>query len=260
MKIQTHLLSGAGNTFHILFIHQPLQDWYSQLSLVERKKIVRSVCERYSADGFIFLHVQNKEGAFNWDFYNKDGSEAEMCGNASRCVGFYIHQILQQQSSFWLLNTKAGLLQISVEHDLYKVGMTPIQILQSKHGFFCDTGVPHLILEITDFQNYHQYKEKAALLRAHTDFLPKGTNVTLVQLDTDKNKLKAVSFERGVEDFTEACGTGAVAAAMYNLMKRGSLKTQVEMPGGTLMMDLADLSQPKMIGPAILKGTFEYEV
>ena len=260
MKIKTHLLSGAGNTFHILFVHQQLLGWYKQLSLVDRQTIVRSVCEKYPADGFIFLHDQNIEGSFSWDFYNKDGSEAEMCGNASRCVGFYIHQILQKQSAFWLLNTKAGLLEIAFEQDLYKVGMTPIQILQSKHGFFFDTGVPHLILEVTDFQNYHQYKEKSAHLRGHKDFLPKGTNVTLVQLGADINKLKAVSFERGVENFTEACGTGAAAAAMYNLMKRGSLKTQVEMPGGTLMMDLSDLRKPKMIGPAILKGTFEYEV
>lgn len=260
MKIKTYLLSGAGNTFHILFIHQQLLEWYNHLLLPERQMIVRSVCKMYPSDGFIFLHNQNAEGVFTWDFYNNDGSEAEMCGNASRCVGYYIHQILHQQSSFWVLKTVAGLIQITVEQNLYKVGMTPIQILSSKHGFFCDTGVPHLIIEIADFQNYRQYKQQASQLRAHSDFSPKGTNVTFVQLDGDKNKMQAVSFERGVEDFTEACGTGAAAAAMYNLMKRGSLKTQVEMPGGTLMMDLVDLNQPKMIGPALLKGTFEYEV
>ncbi len=142
--------------------------------------------------------------------------------------------------------------------------MSAIKSQPSALGFFCDTGVPHLVIESTDahlLKNLNKdLKKKASILRNHPEFLPKGTNVTFVYLEGDLAKMKAASFERGVEDFTQACGTGAMAAAYFNLTKRGITETQVEMPGGTLNMNLLDLNKPIMVGPAELLGSFKHEI
>ena len=252
MKIKTHLISGAGNTFHIANQSQAAA-WPKVL----KKQFANKVCSATPADGFIFL---KNDKVLSWDFFNNDGSDAEMCGNATRCVGLYLSEILREQKSKWALQTAAGVIEIEkIAIDQFKIIMTEIQIFESSKGFFCDTGVPHLIQEIAQFQDYRQLKSDAAFLRNNSEFQPHGTNVTYVELLPNKNQLRAVSYERGVEDFTEACGTGAMAAAAYNLMKRGSAQTQVEMPGGTLMMDLTDMKRPIMIGPAKLIGTYEYE-
>ncbi len=257
MKIKTHLISGAGNIFHIAF---GSQDAFADQNISEAKKkeLTRLACIKNKADGFIFLQKPNQ---FEWFFYNNDGSNAEMCGNATRCVGYYIKNILNESANQWNLKTRAGMIEIkSLSPESYQIAMTPIRVFSSLRGGYYDTGVPHLILEIENFEEYPQLRKDASLLRFDPEFQPRGTNVTYVKFGKDKTKLQAVSFERGVEDFTAACGTGAMAAAMYNLIKRGSDQTQVEMPGGTLMMDLSDLQKPKMTGPAVLLGKFEYEI
>ena len=97
-------------------------------------------------------------------------------------------------------------------------------------------------------------------LRNHISFAPQGTNVTYIEKLIQPDKIKAVSYERGVEDFTQACGTGAMAAAFYNFKKHAAIETNVEMPGGMLIMNLADLKKPIMTGPAVLVGSKEYEI
>lgn len=257
MKIKTHLISGAGNIFHVAFGAQN-EFAHEQISEAKKKEMARLACKENKADGFIFLQ---KSESYQWYFYNNDGSNAEMCGNATRCVGYYIKNVLKDSETYWKLSTQAGNIDIQfINEETYRICMTPIQILNSVHGAFFDTGVPHLIQELEVFTDYKKMKQAAATLRFHPDFQPRGTNVTYVKFSSHADRLRAVSYERGVENFTEACGTGAMAAAMYNLIKRGSQQTQVEMPGGTLMMDLSDLKKPKMSGPAVLLGKFEYEI
>ena len=76
---------------------------------------------------------------------------------------------------------------------------------------------------------------------------------------TNPEKISAVTFERGVEDFTQACGTGAVAAGFYLWEKMGRHRSQIYMPGGLLEINLENLSQPKMVGPTEKLGEFDYE-
>lgn len=262
IKLKTELISGAGNTFHIAFAQSA--DFFNAAdSHALMQKIAKQVCEKDKADGFILLE-QESPNKFQWYFFNNDGSDAEMCGNATRCVGYFITNNLKQTNSPWMLSTKAGEIQISAEGTKqFQVKMSPIQKLNSSRGFFCDTGVPHLVLEFSKkdlFLNLNEeLKVKSSQLRFHPEHQPRGTNVTYVELSEDPKKLKAVSFERGVEDFTAACGTGAMAAAYFNLAKRSISETAVEMPGGTLMMNLSNLESPIMTGPAEKLGSFEYE-
>lgn len=254
MKIKTYQLSGAGNTFSITW------DDSQTALLADRPEFVRQVCLKTKTDGFIFLRYKTgSQRYFTWDFYNNDGSKAEMCGNATRCVAYYVKNILKTETPAIKLETIAGPIDIQIhEHD-FEVTMTALQKFEHPKYFWCDTGVPHIVIEIPDFENFQNYKSFCKDLRFHPDFQPRGTNVTLVKLDSNPQKLKAVSYERGVEDFTQACGTGAMAAAYYNLNKRSENETFVEMPGGMLKMNLSDLQKPKMTGPAIQLGEYTYE-
>lgn len=254
MNIRSTLISGAGNTFHIV--------WQSEITdHAEQKKISEDVCKKHLADGFIFLNASaEKPNCYTWDFYNNDGSDAEMCGNATRCVGYFIKNILKNNSEPYYLKTVAGQIQIqSQPHNLFEIQMTEIIELKHSQYFYCDTGVPHIIIEFADFKNYKNYLDYCKNLRFHEDFLPRGTNVTLILKTEDQSIVYAVSYERGVEDFTLACGTGAMAAAFYNLKKYNQIRTQVAMPGGNLIMNLQNLKKPVMIGPAILLGEYNYE-
>lgn len=255
MEIKTALISGAGNTFHVAWQQTPYD-------VAAQKKISSTICAQHTADGFIFLDWQNQaERKFKWSFFNNDGSDAEMCGNATRCVGFFVKNILNLADTDLKLQTVAGEIKIHVlNNSTFQIQMTPVIRKTHTQYFSCDTGVPHIVIESEQFANYRKRRDFCRELRFHTDFAPQGTNVTLVELLHETNQLRAVSYERGVEDFTAACGTGAMAAAFYNLEKRKSTKTQVEMPGGTLMMDLSDLQKPLMTGPAVLLGEYQNEL
>lgn len=251
--ILTHQLSGAGNTFSVTWESSETK------SISDRPMFVRTVCEITKTDGFIFLSWLNEEQHhIQWDFYNNDGSMAEMCGNATRCVAFYAKNIIHIEGNHLKLQTIAGIIDIKIlDKELFEVKMTAVQKFNHPNYFWCDTGVPHIVIEVPNYENYHDLKSYCRELRFHPDFQPRGTNVTLVKLDTAANKMKAVSYERGVEDFTEACGTGAMAAAYYNLNKRGQFETLVEMPGGLLKMNLSDLQNPLMTGSAVQLGEYD---
>lgn len=257
MKIKTSLLSGAGNTFHI--IHDTAAAGVS-LDVSVRKRIAKKICERTTADGLIFLSQKNSN-KLNWMFYNNDGSDAEMCGNATRCVGYFAKNILHDSNSEWILNTVAGEIAIkALAKEMFEVVMTPIEEYKSELGFFCNTGVPHLVLPIQDLKQVQQHKMSAKNLRNNDLFKPSGTNVTFIQMTKVPQTIQAISYERGVEDFTRACGTGAMAAAYYNLKNFGVAESHVEMPGGMLIMNLTNLQKPKMTGPAVLIGNYDYEI
>ncbi len=242
MPLKSSLISGAGNTFHI---------FYNVNGLLSAPDLVKKICQKFPADGVVFLRQPTAGQTFySWDFYNKDGSVAEMCGNAVRCAGYYIENILALADRKFELMTTAGLIQIQIlGHHQYQVGMTKAFITPHKKWFACNTGVPHVVIEIPSADNYDQHKVMTKDLRSHADF-PMGTNVTLIKLTSNKNNIQAVSYERGVEDFTLACGTGAVAAALYMDIKYDRKQTNIEMPGGKLTVDMTNRDQPLMTGPA----------
>jgi diaminopimelate epimerase len=254
MSFSTSLISGAGNTFHIT--------WKNPIQNKDHQKIIaQKICSQNQADGFIFLNsTDSLNKNFIWNFYNNDGSDAEMCGNATRCVGFFIKNKLLSQNSIYNLSTVAGPIQIeSLTNESFKIQMTEIIRLPHEKYFYCDTGVPHIVIEFLDFNNYKNNSKYCRDLRFHKDFLPRGTNVTLILKTDSPEFLRAVSYERGVENFTQACGTGAMAAAYYNYIKYGQIISTVQMPGGDLILNLENLKKPLMTGPAVLIGDHTYD-
>lgn len=256
MILRSVLLSGAGNTFHIYYNVDK-----SLLPLAKLSSLVREICEKDMADGVVFLElVSEKQQKYKWDFYNNDGSQAEMCGNATRCVGYYVEHILKNKTKDVKLETVCGEVQIQILGDQsYKVLMPAVELLKHTSLFYCNTGVPHVVIEIPATDRFENWKEKCEKIRNSIDFQPQGTNVTLLICEPGQDHVLAVSFERGVEDFTLACGTGAIAAALFMSEKHKNTKTSVEMPGGTLNIDVSDYKKPIMIGPAEYLEDCTYE-
>jgi len=140
-----------------------------------------------------------------------------MCGNGVRCVSLW-----QKKSKIVKIETKAGIIESKVNKDNVKIKLTEPKDI--KLGFpikinnrplkvnFINTGVPHTIIFVEGLDKI-DVASIGRQIRFHKRFLPEGTNVDFVQI-IDDNNIKIRTYERGVEQETLACGTGAVAAAL----------------------------------------------
>ena len=180
----------------------------------DRSELAKKLCNRQSgigADGLIVL-IPHESEDYEWEFYNSDGSEADMCGNGSRAVALYaVDNNLADKKHTSL--SGAGVIEAEVDKDGVKVKLTKPKILSEvfeKEGLewhFYDTGVPHLVTYVDDLDIYD--KELASKMRYEYN-----SNVNFAKLE--KNCIRVRTYERGVEDETLACGTG-MAASFYGL-------------------------------------------
>ena len=209
-------MSGAGNDFIVIDHRKPLVPPHLMA------EFARKVCRRkfsVGADGLFFLEPSAKAD-FSWRFFNADGSEAEMCGNGARCVArfAYMNGMAAARMRF---ETLAGLVEASVSDTQITIGMPAphsltlnLNLEQTVPGWEAhsiNTGVPHLVVFVKQLDQV----DVAGLgrqLRYHPQFVPAGTNVNFVERSGQDMCIR--TYERGVEDETMACGTGAVAAAL----------------------------------------------
>jgi len=254
-------VSGAENTFFIVnLFDQKAEQIVSTWSESTKKSWVQKVCEKYfgfKTNGVLFL--KKEEGVdFSWDFYNSDGSSAEMCGNAARCAIYFYYHKVEMKSELSLKTIAGNIVGKVLSENWVQVQMTKtfdekkdFEVEGFGSGYFINTGVPHFVIEA------HPDKELAARLRFHPLFGDPGSNITFIKMIA-ADKAEAVTFERGVEDFTQACGTGAVAAAMYLKSKEDSVRSaKIHMPGGELIVENLELgANPLLIGGA----QFEFEL
>ena len=192
--------SASGNDF--IIFHTFIKKDYSE--------VAKNLCHRFNgigADGLIVL-IPNMDYDFEWIFYNADGSSAEMCGNGSRATAHYAYKYGLAPAKMKFL-TLAGVISCDVKDNIVETELTNYKILKepfSENGFewfFVDTGVPHLVTVVDDLELYS--KDIASKMRYKYN-----TNVNFVKvLD---NKLYVRTYERGVEDETQACGTGMAAS------------------------------------------------
>jgi diaminopimelate epimerase len=215
--ITFYKMSGSGNDFIIIDNRNNIVD-ESDLS-----NFIVNVCRRkmsVGADGVIL--VENTGNAdFKWRFFNSDGSVAEMCGNGARCVArfAYLNNIAGSNMSF---ETLAGLVKAEVIEERVKVKMTdPFDFetdvtIELKNGltsiYSINTGVPHVVMVKNSIDDIDIVKIGREI-RYHDRFSPAGTNVNFVCHIKD-NTIAIRTYERGVEDETLACGTGAAASAI----------------------------------------------
>ncbi len=196
--------SGSGNDF--LIFHTFIKQDYS--------KLAKEICHRNNslgADGLIVIYPHS-DFDFEWDFYNSDGSIADMCGNASRCASLYAYTnklTLNKKISFL---SKAGEIKCEIKEDnQVSVQFPYIKIIKEEFqelGFtwkLIDTGVPHLIT----INNEDRFSiEVSKKMRKKYN-----ANVNFIYLENDNIYIR--TFERGVENETLACGTGMASSFHY---------------------------------------------
>jgi diaminopimelate epimerase len=206
------------------------------------RDLARHICDRkygIGADGLLVLE-KSRRADIRMRIFNPDGSEPEMCGNGIRCVGLWL------KSKTISIETKAGIIQARVSQDKVKTRMTepedirlemPLKIgRQTLKANFINTGVPHAVIFVEGLDKI-DVVDIGRQIRFHKRFLPQGVNVDFVQI-IDDNNIKIRTYERGVEDETLACGTGAVAAALiyairYRLYAAGGINIHTR--GGEIL-------------------------
>jgi diaminopimelate epimerase len=229
MKIPFMKMSGSGNDFILIDHREPF------LKEDRLKEFIRKVCRRrisVGADGLILIE-RSKKADFKWRYYNADGSEAEMCGNGGRCAArfAYLKGVTGPSLKF---ETLAGILSAQVDEKRVKLEMTKpfglkldeTLLIDGKKQVFSsiNTGVPHAVLFVEDLEGLDMVPI-GKTIRFHSNFAPSGTNVNFIRLEKG-SQLSIRTYERGVEDETLACGTGAVASALIAAFK-GLVKSPV---------------------------------
>jgi diaminopimelate epimerase len=223
-KIAFYKMSGSGNDFIVIDHRRPLIDG------ARLPDFIAKVCRRkmsVGADGLIL--IENAAGAdFKWQFFNADGSRAEMCGNGARCAArfAYLNGIAGPQMTF---ETDAGVIAAEVTGERVKVRMTEPTALKTGVAIALEagscrvdvinTGVPHVVLDAPDLEAVDVVRIGREI-RRHAAFAPQGTNVNFAA-ERPGGGIAVRTYERGVEDETLACGTGSVAAALVTAVRHG---------------------------------------
>ena len=222
--VQFTKMSGTGNDFLVIDHRKGFIPKEKQSAFTSR------VCRRmFSAGGDGVILIENSETAdFSWQFYNSDGSVAEMCGNGARCAARFAYR-LGIAGKTMTFETIAGTIEAEIcEEETVRLKMTdPFDLRenlnltvdgQSMDVSFINTGVPHAVVMVEGEDA--PVTKWGREIRFDPTFQPEGTNANFVAL-LESGEILARTYERGVEDETRACGTGAVASAIIASIKKG---------------------------------------
>lgn len=207
---------------------------------------IRTWCDRRTgvgADGVLRVTVSDQPDAdIRMEYWNSDGSAAEMCGNGLRCVARYAFDRALVDAPEFVVETPIGLNRVTVlGRDRVRVELAPVKVLESLdvEGLQLTTasvGNPHAVTLVDD-PGSAPVEACGTALQDHPAF-PEGVNVEFVAVTEAGLKMRV--WERGAGE-TRACGTGAAAAvavaAHHGLV---GLATQVELPGGLLDVEVID--------------------
>jgi len=197
--------SANGNDF-VMFIAQEKAD---------RSALAKKLCHRQNgvgADGLVVL-LPHKDYDFEWEFYNSDGSVADMCGNASRAVAHYAHEKGISTDGKAEFLTGAGVIRATINGSYVVSDMVEPDIIREdieefgETWWLIDSGVPHLVAVRDNIEDFNI--EEARELRHKYN-----ANVNICKVEGDTMYVR--TYERGVEDETLACGTGMVACFIRN--------------------------------------------
>lgn len=242
-------MNGAGNDFLIvnnLEEHLPVSCF---------PQMARTLCQRHlsiGADGLMVVEAPTAGGDYKMLFYNSDGSIGEMCGNGARCICRYgCENGLAGETQ--TVETTAGIVTGQrIDRRLYRIRLNDPTTMLLDHPvevdgvrYACsyvelgDPGLPHAVVPYHNLKDAdeNELRELGRKIRHHASFL-KGANVNFYEI-TGEDEIYERTFERGVEDFTYACGTGtgSVVAVLTLTGKVSGQQVRVNMQGGQLMID-----------------------
>lgn len=257
MKISFSKYQGTGNDFVVL---DNRDGAYDGLTLGQ----VAFLCDRkfgIGSDGLMML--ENADGFdFQMRYYNADGQEGSMCGNGGRCLVQFAHDIGIVKQSYQFTASDGQHEAIILENGLIKLKMQDVHGVQ-EHGTdkILNTGSPHFIQYVDGVKEVDVFQQ-GRNIRYSESFKRAGINVNFVE--RVGNGIKIRTYERGVENETLSCGTGATAAALASSEKMGPQLTNVEVEGGALQIAFDRVGNQEfnniwLIGPAqfVYSGTIE---
>ena len=243
-------MNGAGNDFVIL------NNLEEHLPLEQLPQIARTLCERHmsiGADGLMVVDAPSQGGDYRMLFYNSDGSVGEMCGNGARCICRYGYENgLAGETQ--TVETTAGIVTgRRIDQRLYRIRLndpTTVRLDSPVEAdgvtYVCsyvelgNPGIPHAVVPYAGLRqaDENELRELGRAIRWNKVF-PKGANVNFYEI-TGEDLIFERTFERGVEDFTYACGTGtgSVVAVLTLLGRVTGRNVRVDMKGGTLTIDV----------------------
>ena len=243
-------MNGAGNDFVVL------NNLEEHLPAECLPQAARTLCQRHlsvGADGLMVVDAPTQGGDYKMLFFNSDGSVGEMCGNGARCICRYGYE-LGLAGETQTVETTAGIVTgRRITQRLYRVRLNdpttvkldaPMEVDGIRHPCsyveLGNPGLPHAVVPYPNLRDADesQLRELGRKLRWHPAF-PKGANVNFYEILGD-DLLYERTFERGVEDFTYACGTGtgSVVAVLTLLGRVTGRNVRVDMKGGTLTIDV----------------------
>ncbi len=207
-------MHGAGNDFIVMDARSP--EFPMNLVLDSTP----ALCQRRTgigADGILLL-LPSENSDFTMHYLNADGSEAGMCGNGARCLARFAHDLGLPEKLTFHTN---GLLYRAEVYEQYVSVHFPVEphpskmIIDGETWFFLNTGTEHVVAIDPKYLKSpdRHFRELGRRIRNRIDLFPTGTNVNFASI-LEQNRLRLVTYERGVEDLTLACGTGAIATAI----------------------------------------------
>lgn len=232
MQLEFYKYQGAGNDFVMI-------DNRSGFFPKENMQLIAHLCDRrfgIGGDGLILLE-NDSETDFKMVYYNSDGNQSSMCGNGGRCLVAFAKDLEVIENATTFIATD-GLHHATFEDNgLVSLQMIDVPVIDNKKDYsFLNTGSPHHVQIVEDLENYN-VKDNGATIRYGELYSAKGSNINFVK-KIDDNTFRLRTYERGVEDETLACGTGAtaVAIAMNATGQTDATTININVEGGKLVV------------------------
>lgn len=242
-------MNGLGNDFIII------NNIDYKFSNEELSELAVKLCDRrmsIGADGFIAIDKSTKADA-RMLFYNSDGSMGEMCGNGARCISRYLNENSFSGDKQYIETTAGIVVGEKIDNENYKIRLNDpvnfkfdikLNILGKDYNMdyveLGNPGIPHVAVYIKNLKEVDRSElfEIGRLIRYDAVF-EKGTNVNFYDF-ISQNELYEITYERGVEDFTYACGTGtgSVVSILTKRKQVSGKDVRVHMKGGILKVDI----------------------
>ncbi len=230
MQIQFYKYEGTGNDFVMI-------DNRQQVFPKNDTTVIERICDRrlgIGADGLILLENDTVTD-FRMVYYNSDGNESSMCGNGGRCLTAFAKKlgIISNETTFIATD---GVHHASIlDNGNVSLQMKDVTHVQIENDYvFLNTGSPHHVTLVDDLANYN-VKNNGAKIRYSELYGAEGSNVNFVK-PLSENHFALRTYERGVEDETLSCGTGATATAiaMHAIGKTTANEMYLDVQGGKL--------------------------
>jgi diaminopimelate epimerase len=252
MQIEFYKYQGTGNDFVMI-------DNRSGFFPKENVQLIAHLCDRrfgIGGDGLILLENDSATD-FKMVYYNSDGNQSSMCGNGGRCLVAFAKRLNVIDNSCTFIATD-GLHHATIaENGQVSLQMIDVSDVKITPEFtFLNTGSPHHVQMVEDLENYH-IKENGAAIRYGELYGKAGSNINFVK-QISSNTFSLRTYERGVEDETLSCGTGAtaVAIAMNAIGQTNASSIKLNVEGGKLAVSFDKMGD--LFTNVFLKGPAEF--